>query len=141
MPNITARLKVSVLTTEVAAEVFVQIVEITGLGHVSRLLGCGFLRLLGPFVEGDGESHFFAAADQLDGGGITGLVMAVAAVIVVIFGAKDYLRFILPHFWESLAYTAGILLFALVLAASIIGGSLAMGFYQYWYKKRMVIMW
>ena len=54
-------------------------------------------------------------------GGITGLVMAVAAVIVVIFGAKDYLRFILPHFWESLAYTAGILLFALVLFVPVRG--------------------
>jgi len=46
---------------------------------------------------------------------VTGAVMAVAAVVVIIFGARDYLRFILPHFWESLAITALIALFALVL--------------------------
>ena len=57
-------------------------------------------------------------------GGVIGLVMAVAAVIVVIFGAKDYLRFILPHFWESLAYTAGLLLFALVLFVPVRGWKL-----------------
>ena len=46
---------------------------------------------------------------------VTGAVMAVAAVVVIIFGAKDYLRFIMPHFWKSLAVTALIGLFALVL--------------------------
>ena len=54
-------------------------------------------------------------------GAVTGLIMAVAAVIVVIFGAKDYLRFILPHFYESLACTAGLLLFALILYFPIRG--------------------
>lgn len=46
---------------------------------------------------------------------VTGLVMAVAAVFVVLFGAKDYLRFILPHFWESVAVSACILAFAGIL--------------------------
>ena len=44
-----------------------------------------------------------------------GLVMAVAAVVVVALGAKDYLRFIMVHYWESLAITAGVLVFALIL--------------------------
>ena len=44
-----------------------------------------------------------------------GLVMAVAAVVVIIFGAKDYLRFILVHYWKSLAVTGCILVFSLVL--------------------------
>ena len=44
-----------------------------------------------------------------------GLLMAVAAVIVIIFGAKDYLRFILVHYRKSLAVTGCILVFALVL--------------------------
>ena len=48
-------------------------------------------------------------------GGIIGLVLAIAAVVVVALGAKDYLRFILVHFWKSLAVTGGILVFALVL--------------------------
>ena len=41
-----------------------------------------------------------------------GVIVAVGAVVVVIFGAKDYLRFIMVHFWESLAVTGGILAFA-----------------------------
>ena len=48
-------------------------------------------------------------------GFVTGVVMTIAAIAVIIFGAKDYLRFILPHFWESLAVTAGILFFAWIL--------------------------
>ena len=44
-----------------------------------------------------------------------GAVTAVAAVFVVIFGAKDYLRFILPHFWKSLAVTGALALLALLL--------------------------
>lgn len=44
-----------------------------------------------------------------------GAVMAVAAVVVIFFGAKDYLRFILVHFWKSLAVTGAILAFAWVL--------------------------
>ena len=46
---------------------------------------------------------------------IIGAVMAVAAVFVIIFGAKDYLRFIAPHFWKSLAVTGALTLFALLL--------------------------
>ena len=41
--------------------------------------------------------------------------MAIAAVFVIIFGAKEYLRFILPHFWESLAVAACIIAFGLML--------------------------
>ena len=48
-------------------------------------------------------------------GFVIGAVMIVAAIVVIIFGAKDYLRFILVHFWESLAVTACILAFALIL--------------------------
>ena len=43
------------------------------------------------------------------------LIFAAAAAVVVLFGAKDYLRFILPHFYESLAVAACILIFALAL--------------------------
>ncbi len=46
---------------------------------------------------------------------VLGLIFAIAAVVVVLFGAKDYLRFILPHFLRSLAVALGILGFALVL--------------------------
>ena len=52
---------------------------------------------------------------------ILGIVFAGAAVAVVIFGAKDYLRFILPHFWESLAVAGAIGIFALVLYCPIRG--------------------
>ena len=48
-------------------------------------------------------------------GFVTGAVMAVAAVFVIIFGAKEYLRFILPHFWESLVVSGCIIGFALIL--------------------------
>ena len=43
------------------------------------------------------------------------MVMTVAAIFVIIFGAKDYLRFIMVHFWESMAITVGILIFAWIL--------------------------
>ena len=46
---------------------------------------------------------------------VLGVIVTVGAVVVVIFGAKDYLRFIMVHFWESLAVTAGILAFAAAL--------------------------
>ena len=52
---------------------------------------------------------------------VFGILFTGAAVAVVIFGAKDYLRFILPHFWKSLAVTGGILGFALVLYCPIRG--------------------
>lgn len=48
-------------------------------------------------------------------GFVIGLVMTIATIAVIIFGAKDYLRFILVHFWGSLAVTACILAFALIL--------------------------
>ena len=48
-------------------------------------------------------------------GFVVGAVMTVAAVFVIIFGAKDYLRFIMVHFWESITVTAGILIFAWIL--------------------------
>ena len=48
-------------------------------------------------------------------GAVITLIMAVAAVIVVLFGAKDYLRFILVHFWESVAITGCVAAFALAL--------------------------
>ena len=54
-------------------------------------------------------------------GFILGLIFTGAAVAVVIFGAKDYLRFILPHFWESLAVAVCILAFGLVLYCPIHG--------------------
>jgi hypothetical protein len=43
------------------------------------------------------------------------LIVTVGAVCVVAFGAKDYMRFIMVHFWESMAISGGIILFALVL--------------------------
>lgn len=46
---------------------------------------------------------------------VIGMVTAVAAAAVVMFGAKDYLPFILPHFWESVTVTAAIAVFAAVL--------------------------
>ena len=48
-------------------------------------------------------------------GFVMGVVLAAAAVAVIIFGAKDYLRFILPHFWKSVAVSVCILAFAWVL--------------------------
>ena len=51
-------------------------------------------------------------------GFVIGVVMTVAAIAVIIFGAKDYLRFILVHFYESLAITAGILIFAWIFLFS-----------------------
>ena len=46
---------------------------------------------------------------------VIGIVMTVAAVAVIIFGAKDYIRFILPHFWESVAVSGGVIAFGLIL--------------------------
>ena len=46
---------------------------------------------------------------------VIGIVMTVAAVAVIIFGAKDYIRFILPHFWESVAVSGCITAFGLIL--------------------------
>lgn len=43
------------------------------------------------------------------------LMMTAAALVVIYFGARDYLRFILGHYCKSLAVAAGIGLFALAL--------------------------
>ena len=43
------------------------------------------------------------------------LVLAVGALVVIFFGAKDYLRFILVHYYRSLAAAGAIGLFALAL--------------------------
>lgn len=39
---------------------------------------------------------------------VIGLITAAAAAAVVAFGARDYLPFIMPHFWESLVVAAAI---------------------------------
>ena len=52
---------------------------------------------------------------------VLGIVFAGAAGAVVYFGARDYLRFILPHFWKSLGVSGCILAFALVLYCPILG--------------------
>ena len=59
---------------------------------------------------------------------VLGLIFAVAAVVVVLFGAKDYLRFILPHYWESLAVAGAILAFGLLLYFPIRGRNFLKGF-------------
>ena len=46
---------------------------------------------------------------------VIGVIVTVAAVVVIQFGAKDYLRFILVHFRKSLAVTGCIAAFALIL--------------------------
>jgi len=48
-------------------------------------------------------------------GFVIGLVMLIAALAVIHFGAKDYLRFILVHFWNTLAVSGCIIGFALIL--------------------------
>ncbi len=46
---------------------------------------------------------------------LTTLVMSVGALVVIRFGARDYLPFILPHFYKSLAGAALVLVTALAL--------------------------
>ncbi len=46
---------------------------------------------------------------------VVGSIMTVGAVVVVYFGAWDYLSFIMVHFWKSLGVTAAIAAFALML--------------------------
>ncbi len=48
-------------------------------------------------------------------GMVIGAIMTVGAIVVVYFGAWDYLSFILVHFWKSLGVTAAIGVFALIL--------------------------
>ena len=43
------------------------------------------------------------------------VITTVGAMVVVAFGAKDYMRFIMVHFWESMAVTGGVMVFSLVL--------------------------
>ena len=43
------------------------------------------------------------------------IILALGALVVIHFGAKDYLRFILVHYYKSLAVAGGIGLFALAL--------------------------
>ncbi|MBO7251435.1 MAG: metallophosphoesterase [Oscillospiraceae bacterium] len=45
-------------------------------------------------------------------GFVIGVITAAAAVVVVLFGAKDYLNFIMVHMWESMAFTACLMAFA-----------------------------
>lgn len=54
-------------------------------------------------------------------GFVIGTVMTVAAVAVIYFGAKDYLRFILPHFWKSVGVSACVITFSLLLFFPIQG--------------------
>ena len=48
-------------------------------------------------------------------GFVLGVLLLVIAVVIVILGARDYLRFIMVHFWESFWITGSLLIFALVL--------------------------
>ncbi len=48
-------------------------------------------------------------------GMVIGGIMLIGAVVVVYFGAWDYLSFIMVHFWRSLAVAAAICAFALIL--------------------------
>ena len=48
-------------------------------------------------------------------GFVTGMIMTAAAIAVIMFGAKDYLRFIMVHFRESLMISGCILIFAWIL--------------------------
>ena len=52
---------------------------------------------------------------------VLGVIFLIAAAAVVIFGAKDYIRFILPHFWESLLVAGAIVAFAVLLFFPILG--------------------
>ncbi len=52
---------------------------------------------------------------------VIGCIMTAGALVVVCFGAWDYLSFIMVHFWKSLAVTAAIGIFALVLFFPIQG--------------------
>ena len=71
------------------------------------------------------------------------IILALGALVVIHFGAKDYLRFILVHYYKSLAVAGGIGLFALalyfpvrgrarllkgLLMASVIFGAVVLGY-------------
>ena len=76
-------------------------------------IGCG-LALLGLARWEKGKGWTVA-------GFAIGVAMTIAAVAVILFGAKDYLRFILSHFWVSLAVAAGIVAFGLILRFPVPG--------------------
>ena len=48
-------------------------------------------------------------------GAVITLIMTVGAIVVVLFGAKDYMRFIMVHFRESVAIAGCVAAFALAL--------------------------
>ena len=52
---------------------------------------------------------------------VIGVIVTVGAVVVVMFGAKDYLPFILVHFWKSVGVCAAILALALLVFFPISG--------------------
>jgi len=52
---------------------------------------------------------------------VIGVVMAIAAGVVIAFGAKDYMRFILVHFYRSVAVTGLLAVFALALFCPVSG--------------------
>ena len=54
---------------------------------------------------------------------VLGGIIAVASVVVILFGAKDYLRFILVHFWESVAVAGALAVLALALWCPLPGGA------------------
>ncbi len=66
------------------------------------------LAVLGIFASGKWDWPWLAAF-------VIGAITAAGAVIVVLFGAKDYLRFISVHFWNSVAVAGAILAFGAVL--------------------------
>ncbi len=61
---------------------------------------------------------------------VIGVTVTVGAGVVVWFGARDYLRFILGHFWVSLAVSAGLTVFALVLFCPAVNS-----------RKNLVLKW
>ncbi len=79
-------------------------------------LGTG-LSLLGVAV---GKKHRLPTLAGL----VIGAVMLIGALVVVQFGAKDYLRFILVHYYRSLAAAALLGLFALALFRPVKGWKL-----------------
>lgn len=70
-------------------------------------IGCA-LAAVGLFFWGKKKGFSIA-------GFAIGAVMLIASLAVIYFGAFDYLRFILPHFWKSLGVVGAIGAFALML--------------------------
>lgn len=76
-------------------------------------IGCG-LTVAGLFCWGKRKWPTMA-------GFVIGVIMTGAAAVVIYFGAWDYLRFILGHFWKSLAVAGAIVAFGLLLFFPIRG--------------------